>query len=110
MAEIKSCTYNNDNYTITVIKTDGSKVSILCAAVEDSLNTTITTRSKLIWLKDNEPSTYAELALDNKMQQYLDGVDINRRQIENNVKQQLIPKFGENIAGQIAREFVMYDS
>lgn len=110
MGEIKSCKYNNDNDTIDIIKTDGSKLSILCAAVEDSLNTTITTRSKLIWLKDNEPSTYAELVLDNKMQQFLDCVDKTHHQIENNVKKQLIPKFGDNIAGQIAREFMMYDS
>ncbi len=110
MAEIKSCEYNNDNDTITVINTDGSKMSILCAAVEGSLSTTIATRSKLIWLKDNEPTTYAELILDSKMQQFLDGVDKSRRQIENNVKHQLIPRFGENIARQIAREFTMYDS
>jgi len=110
VVEIKSCEYNNDNDTIAIIKTDGSTVSILCAAVEDSLNTTITTRSKLVWLKENEPSTYAELVLGNKMQQFLDGIDKSRRQIENNVKQQLIPRFGENIARQIAREFMMYDS
>lgn len=110
MTEIKSCKCNNANDTIDIIKTDGSKMSILCAAVENSLNTTITTRSKLVWLKDNEPSTYAELVLDGKMQQFLDGVDKSHRQIENNVKQQLIPKFGENIARQIAREFMMYDS
>lgn len=110
MAEIKFCEYNNDNDTITVIKTDGSTVSILCAAVEDSFKTTITTRSKLIWLKDNEPSTYAELVLDGKMQQFLDGVDKSHRQIKNNVKQLLTSRFGENIASQIAREFMMYDS
>ena len=110
MEEVKSCEYNNDNDTITVVKTDGSKVSILCAVVEGSLRTTITTRSKLIWLKDNEPATYAELVLGNKMQQFLDSVDESCCQIENNVKQQLIPKFGENIARQIAREFMMYDS
>lgn len=110
MVEIKSCEYNNDNDTITVIKTDGSKLSILCAAVEDSLNTTITTRSKLIWLKENGPATYAELVLDARMQQFLDNVDKNHREVENNIKRQLIPKFGENIANQIAREFMMYDS
>jgi len=110
VAEIKSCEYNNDNDTITVIKVDGSKVSILCAAFEDSLHTTITTRSKLVWLKDNDPSTYAELVLDSKMQQFLDDVDKSHCQIESNIKQQLIPRFGENIASQIAREFMMYDS
>lgn len=110
MAEIKSCTYNPDNDTIYIIKPDGSKMHILCATVEDSLNTTVTARSKLVWLKENEPSTYAELVLDYKMQQFLDGIDKSRRRIENNVKQQLVPRFGENIAGQIAREFTMYYS
>ncbi|NJD02079.1 MAG: hypothetical protein FIA99_05670 [Ruminiclostridium sp.] len=110
MGKIKSCEYNNDNDTITAIKTDGSKVSILCAAVEDSLNTTMTTRSKLVWLKENEPSTYTELVLDGKIQQFLNDVDKSHHQIEINIKQQLTPKFGENIAGQIAREFIMYDS
>jgi len=81
---------------------------ILCTAIEDNLNTTITTRSKLIWLKENVPTTYAELVPDNKMQQFLDCVDKSRRQIENNIKQQLIPKLGEHIARQIAREFMMY--
>lgn len=110
MRKIKSCEYNNDNDTITAIMTDSSKVSILCAAVEDNLSTTITIRSKLIWLKDNEPATYAELVFDGKMQQFLDDIEKSHHQIENNVKQQLMPRFGENIANQIAREFIMYDS
>ncbi|MGE5631737.1 MAG: DUF6061 family protein [Caulobacteraceae bacterium] len=82
MEEIKSCKYNNDNDTIDIIKTDGSKMSVLCAAIEDSLNNTITTRSKLVWLKDNEPSTYAELVLDSKMQQFLDCIDKTHNEIE----------------------------
>lgn len=47
MEEIKSCNYNNDNETIDIIKADSFKVSILCVAVENSLNTNITIRSKL---------------------------------------------------------------
>ena len=40
----------------------------------------------------------------------LDGVDKSRRLFENDVKEQLVPKFGENIVGQIAIKFLMYDS
>lgn len=46
MEEIKSCNCNN-NDTIDIIKADSFKVSILCAAVENSLNTSITIRSEL---------------------------------------------------------------
>ncbi len=51
MAEIKSYTYNPDTDTIYIVKPDEAKIHILCAAVEDSLNTTTTTRSKLVCSK-----------------------------------------------------------
>jgi len=70
--EIKSCKYNADNDTIDIIKNKGSKMSILCATVEESVSTTMTSRSKLIWLKDNEPSTYAELVITGRLQEFLD--------------------------------------
>lgn len=53
----------------------GLKTSILCAEVEESLNTTMTFRSKLIWPKDNEPSTYVELVIPDWVQEFLDRYD-----------------------------------
>ena len=111
MAEIKSCKYNNDNDIIDIIKTDGSKMSILCAAVEDSLHTTITTRSKLIWLKDNEPSTYAELIITGRLQSFLDRYAESYQRQQDTIEKQLIEHYNGDkaYAAAIAREIMMYD-
>lgn len=47
-------------------------MSILCATEDERLSTTITSCSKLVWLKDNEPSTYAELVITGRLQEFLD--------------------------------------
>ena len=39
--ELKSCTYYGENGTIDVIARDGSKMTILCAEIEDSMHTTL---------------------------------------------------------------------
>ena len=111
MGKIKSCKYNNDNDTIDIIKTDGSKVSILCAAVEDSLKTTITTRSKLVWLKDNEPSTYAELVITERLQHFLDQYAESYHRQQDTIEKQLTEHFNGDkaYAAAIAREIMMYD-
>jgi len=70
--KIKACMYHDENDTIDVLTTDGMKMCILCAAIEDSLHMDIISRSKLIWLKDNESSTYAELVVKDGLQDFLD--------------------------------------
>jgi len=110
VGEIKSCKYNNDNDTIDIIKNDGCKLSILCAAVEDSLNTTITTRSKLIWLKDNEPSTYSELVITGGLQSFLDQYAESYHQQQDIIEKQLTDHFDgdKTYAATIARDIMMY--
>jgi hypothetical protein len=70
--KIETCTYNAENDTLDMLTTNGSKMNILCAVIEDSIHTGIIGRSKLIWLKDNEPSTYAELVVTDRLQEFLD--------------------------------------
>lgn len=110
MGKIKFCEYNNDNDTITVIKIDGSKVSIMCTAVEDSLNTTIATRSKLIWLKDNEPFTYAELYITGRLQDFLDLYAESYYRQKDIIEKQFAEHFkgDKAYAASIAREIMMY--
>jgi len=110
--EIKACTYHDENNTIEIIKTDGSKMSILCAVVEDSLNTTITTRSKIVWLKDNEPSTYAELVITGRLQDFLDQYAESCHRQQDTIEKQLTEHFNgdKTYAAAIAREIMMYDS
>ncbi len=69
--KIRAYTYHDENDTIDVLATDGTKMCILCAAIENSLHTDMIGRSKLVWLKDNEPSTYAELVIRGALQDFL---------------------------------------
>lgn len=108
--EIKSCKYNADNDTIEVIVSNRSKISILCAAVEESLSTTITSRSKLVWLKGNEPSTYAELVITDRLQGFLDRYDECYYRQQDTIERQLAKHFNGDkaYAAAIAREIMMY--
>lgn len=108
--DIKACTYNGENETIEVIVTDGLKMCILCAAIEESLHTEIIGRSKLIWLKDNEPLTYAELFIKGALQDFLDRYAKNYHQQQDAIEKQLTVHFtgDKAYAAAIAREIMMY--
>lgn len=111
MTEIKSCKYNYNNDTLDIIKTGGSKMTILCTAIEDSLNTTVTTHTKLVWLKENEPSTYAKLAITGRLQSFLDQYAESYHRQQDTIEKQLIKHFNGDkaYAAAIAREIMMYD-
>jgi hypothetical protein len=108
--EIKACKYNCDTDSITFAKPDGSPITILCSAVEESLHTTVITRSKLIWLKENEPSTYAELILADRMQEFLNQYGESYCRQEEAIEKQLTEHFNGDkaYAAAIAREIMMY--
>jgi hypothetical protein len=86
-------------------------MDLKCTAVEGSLNTTVITRSKLVWLKDNEPSTYAELAITGRLQSFLDQYAVHYHRKRNSVEKQLIEYYNSDkaYAAAIAREIMMYD-
>lgn len=108
--KIKACTYYEENDTIDVLTTDGMKMCILCAAIEDSLHTDIISRSKLIWLKGNEPSTYAELVVKGSLQDFLDQYAKSYHRQQDAIEKQLIVYFNGDraYAAAIAREIMMY--
>lgn len=108
--EIRDCKYNCETDSISFTKPDGSVMTILCSAIEDSLHTTVITRSKLIWLKENEPSTYAELIVTDKMQDFLSQYGENYRRQEENIEKQLTEHFNGDkaYAASIAKEIMMY--
>lgn len=110
MVEIKICKYNADNDTIEIVKSNGSKMSILCAAVEESLNTTMASCSKLVWLKDNEPSTYVELVITGRLQEFLDRYAVSCCRQQDNIEKQLTKHVNGDkaYAAAIAREIMMY--
>lgn len=108
--KIKACTYHDENDTIDVLAMDGTKMCILCAAIENGLHTDIIGRSKLIWLKDNEPSTYAELVVTDGLQSFLDQYAKNYCRQQETIEKQLTEHFNGDkaYAAAIAREIVMY--
>ncbi|NLB81202.1 MAG: hypothetical protein GX800_06265 [Clostridiaceae bacterium] len=110
MKGIKHCAYNMDSGTIDIIWENDTAVSLLCSQIEKELDTTILTRSRLDWLIDNEPLTYAKLVLSGEIQSYLSQYAKDQTEQENNIRQQLEKHYPPETAREIAREFMMYDS
>ena len=109
MKKIKSCAFNMDTACVVVVYVNGSTLSIYTPMIEESLRTTIHSRSKLDWLIDNKPLEYALMVLDGTMQEYLDRIDDSAtNQLENYTKR-LAERFPPNIAEDIAREMMMYN-
>lgn len=109
--KIKACTYHDENDTIDILATDGTKMCILCAAIENSLHTDMIGRSKLAWLKDNEPFTYAELVITDRLQSFLDQYAESYHRQQETVEKQLTRHFNGDraYAASVAREIMMYD-
>jgi len=108
--KIETCTYNAENDTLDMLTTNGSKMNILCAVIEDSIHTGIIGRSKLIWLKDNEPSTYAELVVTERLQEFLDQYTEGYHKQRETIEKQLTNHFDGDkaYAAAIAKEIMMY--
>ena len=106
----KKWNFNMDDGTINVIYENGSSVSFLCSAIEAELHTTLASESKLQWLKDNEPSTYAQLAVSGELQSYLDRYSHSYYEQQDNIEKQLTDHFNGDkaYAASIAREIMMY--
>ena len=71
MDKLISCEFNIDTACVELRFTNGSVISIDCAAVEDEVAHTIRQRSELDWLVYNDPIGYADLILNGDPEQYL---------------------------------------
>lgn len=71
MNYIKSCEFNIDTACVEVKLTDGSMVSIDCDTVEDEYANNMYEVSSLDYLIYNEPMSYVELLLNDKIEEYL---------------------------------------
>jgi hypothetical protein len=66
-------------------------------------------RSRLRWLKENEPYTFAKLVLQRDLKQYSNEYSRNYVQQQNELEQQLTIHFQDKAYTQaIAREMMMY--
>lgn len=73
MKKIVSCEFNMDTGCVEAKFTDGSMISINCTAVENQLAENMYQRSELDWLIYNEPHTYMNLIISNKIETYIKG-------------------------------------
>ena len=71
MKTLLSCEFNIDTGCVELRYSDGSMVSINCAAVEDEVANNRFQRSELDWLIYNDPLSYAELILNGDPEEYL---------------------------------------
>lgn len=107
--KIKSCEFNIDTACIDITYMDGKILSLYIPTIEDSLRTTVYSRSKLDLMLGNEPLEYARMVLDGTMQGYVDRLDgIGRERMERYTGQ-LAERYPRNVSEDIAREMLMYE-
>lgn len=78
MAQLLSCKFNIDTACVELKFSDGSMISIDCAAVENEVAKNMYQRSELDWLIYNKPLEYAQLVLDGDLEQYVKGTQEHR--------------------------------
>ncbi|RHO53281.1 hypothetical protein DW094_12010 [Ruminococcaceae bacterium AM07-15] len=71
MKQLVSCEFNIDTACVELKYSNGSMISIDCAAVEDEVANSCFQRSELDWLIYNDPLSYAELILNGDPEEYL---------------------------------------
>ena len=69
-----NCRFDFDTNRVEAILTDGRRLSIDCIAVENELAETWLDRRELDFLIYNEPESYVELILTDRMEEYLNTV------------------------------------
>ena len=70
----RNCRFDFDTNRVEAILTDGRRLSIDCIAVENELAETWLDRRELDFLIYNEPESYVELILTDRMEEYLNTV------------------------------------
>ncbi|MDR1564001.1 MAG: DUF6061 family protein [Oscillospiraceae bacterium] len=102
--------YNIDNGCIDIEYSNGTRLSILCNKIEDTMDLTIIQRSEFDRLVYDHPLEFAELVLSGKLECYLKGQANDYYEQERNIADQLEKHYPPKKAKEIAREFMKYDS
>lgn len=110
MPKIKYCQFNIDNACVELIYDNGRKLYIYTPKVEESLRTTVYSRSKMDLLLDNNPMEYVRMVLDGTMQEYVNRIDGIAQEQMKSYKERLSESYPPSIAEDIARELLMYDN
>ena len=71
MDKLVSCKFNIDTACVELRYTDESILSINCIAVEDEFGYSPHARAELDWLIYNDPLSYVQMLLDDKLEEYI---------------------------------------
>ena len=66
-----SCKFNIDTACVELRYADGEILSIDCIAVEDEFGYSPHARAELDWLIYNDPLSYVQMLLDDKLEEYI---------------------------------------
>ena len=78
MKRLISCMFNMDTACVELKFSDGNMIAIDTIAVENEVADNMYQRSELDWLVYNKPLEYAQLVLDGKLEQYVQGTPEHR--------------------------------
>lgn len=102
--------YDMDTGYLHVMFTDGSTADYYIPDYEESLDTTMITRSLLDRLMEDDVFSYAHLMITGKMQAYLDDYEREYSDLRRGIEEDLRKTNDDATAAYLAREFMMYDS
>ena len=71
MRKLISCKYHEDSQTVDLLYTDATLIDIDCMAVEDEIARNMYERSELDYLLYNDPVGYADMILNDDVEDYL---------------------------------------
>lgn len=71
MDKLISCKFNIDTACVDLRYADGEVLSIDCMAVEDKFGYSPHARAELDWLIYNDPLSYVQMLLDDKLEEYI---------------------------------------
>lgn len=102
--------YDIDTGSLHVMFSDGSTASYYIPDYEDTLDTTMITRSQLDRLMEEDVFSYAHLMITGRMQEYLDGCAGEFSDLRRSIEENLRKTDDDATAAYLAREFMRYES
>jgi len=103
--------YNIDNGSVEVVFSNGSKISILCNVIEDTMELTMIQRSEYDRLVYDHPIEFARLVLSGELESYLKGHAKDYVSQKDSIKEYLVANGYTNTnANAIVNEFMQYDN
>lgn len=106
--KLRACHYNECSDVMTVVFGGGTTRRLNCSEIEATYDMHASARSHLIWLKEKEPFTYAELVLSNNLKRYAEEYSREYLKQQDELAEQLEAHYQDKAYAQaIAREIMM---